>query len=223
MPHYVRWILAVLLLASVAGPAHADDDDTAKARSLFEKGMAHFQLEEYDAAIDKWQAGFRLKPVPEFLYNIAQAYRLWKQPDKALSFYRKYLSMRPDAPNRPEVERHMRSMERLVNEQERAASAPPTVPMTPNGAAQAPPENPPTSPPPPPAEPPTVAASPAPAPAPTETNAVSIRSKPERPITRRPWFWAVVGGAAAVVVAGVVVGVVVGTRESTSTLPLLRF
>ena len=216
-------LVVVLCFAAAARGAGAADDDATHARALFDKGMAHYHLEEYGEAISKWEAGFRIKPVPEFLYNIAQAYRLWKQPDKALSFYRKYLSMRPDAPNRPEVERHMRSMERLVNEQERAASAPPTVPMTPNGAAQAPPENPPTSPPPPPAEPPTVAASPAPAPAPTETNAVSIRSKPERPITRRPWFWAVVGGAAAVVVAGVVVGVVVGTRESTSTLPLLRF
>ena len=44
------------------------------------------------------------------------------------------------------------------------------------------------------------------------------------PIHKRRWFWPVIGGVAALVVAGVVVGVVLGTRDSgPSTLPELRF
>src|SRR5262249_55013584 len=92
----VGLVTLVLCASGVArAQAAAADDDATKARALFDKGMAHFHLEEYPQAIDKWEAGFRVKPVPEFLYNIAQAYRLSKQPDKALSFYKKYLHMKP--------------------------------------------------------------------------------------------------------------------------------
>jgi tetratricopeptide (TPR) repeat protein len=43
-----------------------------------------------------------------------------------------------------------------------------------------------------------------------------------RPVYKRAWFWGVMGGAAAVVVAGVTVGVVLGTRGSTRVLRDVR-
>lgn len=39
-----------------------------------------------------------------------------------------------------------------------------------------------------------------------------LRSK-EKPVYKKPWFWVVVGGAAAVAAAGITAGVVLGTRE----------
>ncbi len=82
----------------VAAPP-AESADAAQARALYEKGMARFHLEEYDSAIEMWEAGFRIRPVPELLYNIAQAHRLAKRPDKALGFYQKFLRLNPKAPN----------------------------------------------------------------------------------------------------------------------------
>src|SRR5262245_50367416 len=125
-------ILVALALAwiSSAAPAHADGaEESAEAKSFFEKGMAHFQLEEYDAAIEKWEAGFRIRPVPEFLYNIAQAYRLSHRPEKALNFYQKYLRMAPKAPNRADVEKHIAALQTLVDQSQRAASLPPREPL----------------------------------------------------------------------------------------------
>src|SRR6478672_8124563 len=105
----MRSILSALLSLSLvllpAGAARADADDDIKAKDFYQKGMARFQLEEYDGAIGLWQDGFRLKPAPEFLYNIAQAYRLSHRSEKAMAFYKKYLTMAPKAPNRAEVEK----------------------------------------------------------------------------------------------------------------------
>src|SRR6185436_12717272 len=92
---------ALLLITFLAAPprsALAADEDATAAKNYFERGMGHFNLEEYDAAIAQWENGYRLKPVPEFLYNIAQAYRLSKRAEKALTFYRKYLKLFAKAP-----------------------------------------------------------------------------------------------------------------------------
>jgi tetratricopeptide (TPR) repeat protein len=216
------------MCAPVAARAQgAADDDSAKARALFDKGMAHFHLEEYQQAIEKWEEGFRVKPVPEFLYNVAQAYRLSKQPEKALSFYKKYLRMKPDAPNRPEVERHVRELNRIVSEQERSAAAPPRGMIKPGSKQPTEPE--PTTPPPP--QPETVTTPPPPPPQPETATTPPPRgdltqqpTTSEVPVTKRKWFWPVIGAGAAVVVVAVVVGAVVGTRgDSTKTLPMLRF
>jgi Tetratricopeptide repeat len=63
----------------------------------------------------------------------------------------------------------------------------------------------------------------APAPRPRLVIAMTPPPAPRRvPVTRRPWFWAVMGGASAVVLGAVVAGVVVGTRDTTRTLPDVR-
>ncbi|MDB4965771.1 MAG: Thiol-disulfide isomerase [Myxococcales bacterium] len=251
-------VSALVCLMLVVSPAWAQtpapvDDRAQQAKLHYETGMAHFQLEEWDKAIEEWQAGFLIKPVPQFLYNIAQAYRQSKRPEKALGFYQKYLRMEPKASNRAEVERHIAQLNKLIDQQSKTASQPPvgtieadpsrarpgdsatpprepkpavTTPpaaATPTVATTAPATNPPTA-------TPTAATTPAPSATATATAAGSMRgdltaSAPSRkPITRRGWFWGVIGGVGAVVIAGVVVGVVLATSaDSTKTLPMVRF
>jgi hypothetical protein len=63
-------------------------------------------------------------------------------------------------------------------------------------------------------------------PAPAATRAVVPAPVAEKkPITQKGWFWGVIGGVGAVVVAGVVVGLVLGTStgDGTKTLPPVRF
>ena len=235
--------LVVALCLVVAGLARADaaDPTAAEAQRHWTAGMAHFQLEEWDDAIKEWEAGFRLKPVPQFLYNIAQAYRQSKRYDKALSFYRKYLRMQPDAPNRAEVEGHIQTLEKLIAAQQKATSSPPVQPLPTGGpattttsptpeAARPTPEA--ARPTPEAARPAPEAASPAPAPAaasPAPASSAPARAEltaqapPKKSVVHKAWFWGVMGGAVAVVAAAVVVGVVVGTSDSTKTLPMVRF
>jgi tetratricopeptide (TPR) repeat protein len=214
--------LGLLLFSSL--PAEAQQppvDESAQAKALYSKGMAHFQLEEYDAAIEKWQEGFRIRPVPEFLYNIGQAYRLSRRPEKALSFYQKYLRMAPKAPNRSEVERHIASLSKVVEQQQQAASQPPvnTLPA-PDKSTHATNEGRPAE---LPSEPVKVEPKAA---EPSSSRADLVAPAPprdQRPVYKKGWFWGVVGGAAAVVAAAVVVGVVVANGDSLKTLPPLKY
>jgi tetratricopeptide (TPR) repeat protein len=203
-----------------APPENVGEDRASKAKQLYEEGMAHFQLDEWDPAIESWQAGFRVKPAPQFLYNIAQAYRLSKRPEQALSYYKKYLYMAPKAPNRLEVDRHIQSLTLLIEAENRNSTRPPSTVLPVKPKPDAPVEAKPAPPPPAPAP---VVTAPPPAPVVTAPRADLTAQAPERPITQRKWFWPVVAGGAAVAVAAVLVGAVVGTRSNPRILTAVHF
>jgi tetratricopeptide (TPR) repeat protein len=83
----------------------------AQALKAFERGTSFYQKADFDRAIEQWEGGYRLVAKPVFLYNIAQAHRLSKRPDKALQAYRRYLRESPEAKNRPEVEERIAGLE----------------------------------------------------------------------------------------------------------------
>jgi len=221
----MRGLVSLLLVSAVATAQPAPppaDPRAAEAKQHYENGMAHFNLEEWEAAIEEWKAGYRAKPVAQFLYNIAQAYRLSKHYEEALSFYQRYLRADPKAPNRVEVEGHIGKLTALIQQEKRTANAQPTLPMTvkPKGAEGTPlPEVAPS-----PA--PQVAAVPSPAPA-NNNNIVVEKKAEKKPITKEKWFWPVIGTVAGVVVVAVVVGAAVGATsgggDNTQVQPLVRF
>jgi len=112
-------VLAVLLagLASAAparaaepGPAGPSPETEARARALYDQGMRHYNLGEYDTATDAFKQGYKLSGNPGFLYNIAQAYRLKGDCAQALTFYRSYLRADPQAENRAAVEERIAAL-----------------------------------------------------------------------------------------------------------------
>src|SRR5919109_770329 len=74
-------VLAALLLAAPA-------DDSAKAKQLYEQGQTEFELGHYKDAIVKWEEAYRLKPVPQALYNMGQAYYKLGQLEEAAHAYK---------------------------------------------------------------------------------------------------------------------------------------
>ncbi len=217
-----RPLLLTLMLFTLfaATAARASDDDAQEAAKLYERGMAHYRLEEYPEAIAKWQSAFRIKPVAEFLYNIAQAYRMQHQAERALSFYNKYLFASPNARNRAEVQKHIVQLTQAIQQANRAETAPPTSPRTsqPVGGKDAPAEAAPSLDIPPPA----AAAVEVPV-APTIDTVTAPPPASDKPIYKKGWFWGVLVGS-AVVVAAVAVGVTLGTESSgRKTLPGLSF
>jgi tetratricopeptide (TPR) repeat protein len=173
-------LAAVLILTLTAAGAHADQAAAAQARALYDKAIAHYDLAEYDVAIDEFKQAYELSRQPGLLFNIAQSYRLKKDYEQALHFYRTYLELVPDAPNRRDAETQIRKMNEALK------AAPP-----PSANAPAPPPPPVATPPPPP--PPPAVAAPPPAPRPSFVH------------TRRGQATiaiAVVGAAAAIAAAG---------------------
>lgn len=177
----------VFLLALALAPAV---QAAGSARTYYESATRHYNLAEYDAALRDFKEAYRLKPDPAFLFNIAQCYRQLGDPTNAATFYRNYRREAPDAPNRKEVER-------LIEEMDRAAAAE-RARQPPVGVE-------------PPREPATSTPEPTPAPAPAAVTLTAPLPAASRPIHKKPWFWAVVAGGAAVVATGVALGVVYGT------------
>ena len=210
---FVAALVAALLAPMAAARGGEDEERAAKARMHYETGMAHFNLEEWDQAIAEWEAGYRVKPVPEFLFNMAQAYRKSQRNERALTFYQRYLRLAPKAENRAEVESQIAQLQKIVENEKKnpppaakPAPPPPVVVESPPGSK------------------PTAVVTPPVTPPPTDARPELVARAPERrPVYKKPWFWVVTIGAVAVVGAGVAVGVVYGTKDNTKVLPPATF
>jgi tetratricopeptide (TPR) repeat protein len=181
--------------------------------------MASYHLEDYDKAIGEWEAGYRIKLAPQFLYNIAQAYRVSKRPEKALAFYQKYLKLEPRASNRTEVERHIAALTTIVESQKQAAERPSTQPMPLKGGEGAPPSGSTTT-------APATTAAPLTATASESTGRADLTASGpvrDRPVYKKAWFWAVIGTGAVVAAGAVTLGVLLGRGPAEQSLPTARF
>jgi hypothetical protein len=127
------WLVALMLAIAVGtvGPRSARADDAQQARDLFTQGNTFYDLGQFDKAIDAWQKGYQLKNDPGFLYNIAQAYRVMEDAQKAIFFYRRYLSNAPKAHNRDEVEQKIDALQKQLSAQDQAKQIPPPGPFGP--------------------------------------------------------------------------------------------
>lgn len=211
----VRSMLIVLLVsAALSGVARAADaplNDDKQARSLYSRAEKSFDLGRFAEALTDYQAAYEAKPLPGFLFNIAQCYRNLSNFERARFFFRRYLALDPHAPNHRRVEELIAEMTKQLDAQAAApATAPPPVeprpadqPSTvasPTVLAPATPTLEPTPPRGASASAPILSANGAPAP-------------PARPVWKRWWFWTGVGA----VVAGGVVAALLLTRPETRT------
>jgi tetratricopeptide (TPR) repeat protein len=187
-----RRAAALVIFASLAAshqtlaqPSSPDE----MAQRHHERGTIYYNLGQFEEAIAEYRKGYEQKANPTFLFNIAQSYQQLGAAEKALFFYRRYISTTPDAPNRKDVETRISELEQRTGPVRHAA--PPNAPV---------PEPAPLS-----ADRPDLQlAAPGPAPAPAPG-----------PVWQRWWFWAGVGG---VVLGGVAAALILsGGRGSPHT------
>lgn len=138
MKHAVAWSLLLwTILLSLSAPARAkekDDPDraTAEARIHLRAGILHFQNGKYSAAEEEMREAYRLRPVPDLQFNLAQCYERLDRIDDAISAYEAYLRGRPQAEDRDTVTR------RLMVLRERQQHAPGREGMAPGSEGMAP-------------------------------------------------------------------------------------
>ncbi len=132
-------LVVVLLAICASAPAHAQAKDPAKeerdrrARERYDKGITHYNLGEFDAAITEFKAAYEINSSPSLLFNIAQAYRLKKDYEQALYFYKTYLRLKPDAKNRADVEARIQEMEKIAADTARIQNERPRGAILPDG------------------------------------------------------------------------------------------
>lgn len=96
--------VAGVVLAALGGRARADDvADLEQAAQLYDDGKRSFDLGDYPAAIDRWEASYRLSSAPLLLFNLGQAYRLAGDCGRANHLYQAYRRLAPAPPNPSEL------------------------------------------------------------------------------------------------------------------------
>lgn len=95
----------VVAMATGSSTSWADEsgDDKVKAQQHYGAGLRAYNLGDFDRAIAEWKTAYQFLGAPDFLFNIAQAYRQKRNYDEAVFFYNAYLRGKPDAPNLAEV------------------------------------------------------------------------------------------------------------------------
>jgi hypothetical protein len=221
--------MIVTVVVSLAAPAvHASGagiDDEKEARRLFEHAELEFNVGKFPEALADYQSAYEAKPLPGFLFNIAQCYRNVGNFERARFFFRRYLALEPHAPNRHRVDELIAEMSRQLEAKQAevapavTATSPPSVAAKSSDASDT---MPPTTPPPAlvpalvePMSPmsPMSPTSPAAPSAVLVTTPAPLAQPAHRPVWKRWWFWT---GVAAVVAGGAVAAYVL-TRPTTQT------
>jgi tetratricopeptide (TPR) repeat protein len=135
----MRWIvrsLLLLLLATapraLAAPAQTGqaaksaDEDTLRAKALFTQGQREFNLGHYQEALPLFEQAYKVKPIPELLYNTGQCQRLLGNLEQARRLYQNFLYAVPDGPLSEAAEEKLREVEQALKAQADARTSPPT-------------------------------------------------------------------------------------------------
>jgi Tetratricopeptide repeat len=112
--------LATVAALSVGAPARAQPKTAAE---WFNLGDNHYNLGEFDKAIDAFRKAFEiekdeaLKPI--YLYNIAQSYRQAGDCDNAVFFYKRFLSLKANDTKKPLEQSTKDNILKRIAEQEK--------------------------------------------------------------------------------------------------------
>jgi outer membrane protein assembly factor BamD (BamD/ComL family) len=78
-----------------------------KARAHYDLGKGLFRLKRFQDAAAEFESGYRYEPLPMFLYNAAQAYRMSGDGARAISYYQQYLQTHPDDKEAKEIQKYL--------------------------------------------------------------------------------------------------------------------
>jgi hypothetical protein len=109
-------VLVAFVAASVRVRAaeSGETPEAASAKAHYEKAQQLYATGTYDEAIAEYEEAYRLKPHPNVLYNIAQAYERLLDYAQSVVWFERYLAEAPkDAVERPIVENRLRILRNL--------------------------------------------------------------------------------------------------------------
>jgi tetratricopeptide (TPR) repeat protein len=86
------------------GISYAATSSKKEALSLYRAARILYQKGEYEKAIEKLINANRLFPSPNFIFNIARSYEKLNKFDQAILYYRRYLELVPQTPERKNIE-----------------------------------------------------------------------------------------------------------------------
>ncbi|HEY5927403.1 MAG TPA: hypothetical protein VIV11_37220 [Kofleriaceae bacterium] len=103
----IRWIVIGVLACTATAVAQPSSKQRADATAAYQDGQRRYLDEDYVGAAQQFEAAYKLDPDPAYEFNIAQAYRLAKNCEKSVYWYRKFLVDAPKAPNAEAVKKYI--------------------------------------------------------------------------------------------------------------------
>ncbi|MBK9036258.1 MAG: PEGA domain-containing protein [Myxococcales bacterium] len=93
------------MIASAAGPVHAqpDADARAQAGAAFKRAVAAEGRRDWPTALAEYETAYQLSPHPDVLYNIASVHERTGALRAAATYYQRYLDGSPSAADRAKV------------------------------------------------------------------------------------------------------------------------
>jgi tetratricopeptide (TPR) repeat protein len=124
---WLGWLCLFLGLA--ASTARAENDpNVERARSHVKAAIAYYDEARYEDAAREMDAAYRLKPLPDLQYNLAQCYeRLNRLPD-AVAAYQRYLDGKPGSDDRQEILARVKNLEERIAQAKAGEQAVPPPP-----------------------------------------------------------------------------------------------
>jgi hypothetical protein len=107
--------LSFLAAAPIQGTS-TQDETTVKAKAAFELGTALYKQGKYAEAVLKFQETYALKPHPTVMYNIGRCRERLEEIPRALTAYREYLRIAPDASDASAVTAAIERIEKRFSE-----------------------------------------------------------------------------------------------------------
>lgn len=91
-----------------------DPEKQRIARQEYAEGTKAFKEGRFQDAVQSFMRVYRIKPYPNLVYNMARAFEELKEYSDAADYYERYLTMKPDAKDRSEVELTISTLRRLI-------------------------------------------------------------------------------------------------------------
>lgn len=230
--HWSGWAIATAclvasapLVASAREPAQRGRDvDLEVARAKAKQAQTAYDLGRFEEALEAYAAAYESKPMPAFLFNIAQCHKELGRYERAIFFYRRYLDRTTSSRDAETVQRLIESCEAkqaLARQQQPPPSPPSSPSLAPTERGEVA-----EGPPPKVSDAPRVV--PPPSPTLTEATARDLAQSPGSPATsappsvasgptplhRRWWFWTAIGAA---VVGGTATAIALSQPHLAST------
>jgi tetratricopeptide (TPR) repeat protein len=106
----LAWGLVIGGLLCVTATRAAAEPALAEGQDSYLRGKEAFERADYGRAYELFRRSYALSKRSELLFNMASALQHLERPDDAAEALRAYLRVRPDDPERPQIEERIRAL-----------------------------------------------------------------------------------------------------------------
>jgi len=114
-----RWLraLTILLVVLVWAQGTSAQPAGTRAREYFDQAAQAYREGRYAVAVDLFLKAYEADPHPELIYNVGRGYEKLGESRKALRYFREYVRLAPETPDKNAVAERIKALERELAEQ----------------------------------------------------------------------------------------------------------